>query len=195
MVFGMPRALFPALATDALTAVPASSATSTPRPYAGALVASLALRLDRPRPPAGARVVDRRGALGRRDRRLRLRARRSGSALLLLARRRARRTTSARSSADDPLAVDAGRAAGPRLRASSSRRSRARRALGNVEAGVVASLTSLRFSIVSGGVALRRRHLVIGLAVPALLSTTDDDATRCSGVTSSRAACTRSRRS
>ena len=29
--------------------------------------------------------------------------------------------------------------------------------LGNVEAGVVASLTSLRFSIVSGGAALRRR--------------------------------------
>ena len=30
--------------------------------------------------------------------------------------------------------------------------------LGNVEAGVVASLTSLRFSVVSGGVAVHRGH-------------------------------------
>ena len=42
-------------------------------------------------------------------------------------------------------------------------------ALGNVEAGVVASLTSLRFSIVSGGLACIVGTVVVALAVPALL--------------------------
>jgi MFS family permease len=42
-------------------------------------------------------------------------------------------------------------------------------ALGNVEAGVVASLTSLRFSIVSGGLACVAGTFVIALAVPALI--------------------------
>lgn len=41
--------------------------------------------------------------------------------------------------------------------------------LGNVEAGVVASLTSLRFSIVSGGVACIAGTVVIVAAIPALL--------------------------
>ena len=40
--------------------------------------------------------------------------------------------------------------------------------LGNVEAGVVASLTSLRFSIVSGGVLCVAGTVLIGLALPAL---------------------------
>lgn len=42
-------------------------------------------------------------------------------------------------------------------------------ALGNVEAGVVASLTSVRFSIVSGGLVCVAGTLAIALAVPALL--------------------------
>ena len=42
-------------------------------------------------------------------------------------------------------------------------------ALGNLEAGVVASLTSLRFSIVSGGVITVVGTIVIALALPALL--------------------------
>jgi hypothetical protein len=42
-------------------------------------------------------------------------------------------------------------------------------ALGNVEAGVVASLTSLRFSIVSGGLLCIAGTVAIALAVPALL--------------------------
>ena len=42
-------------------------------------------------------------------------------------------------------------------------------ALGNVEAGVVASLTSVRFSIVSGGVLCVVGTVVIALALPALL--------------------------
>ena len=43
-------------------------------------------------------------------------------------------------------------------------------ALGNVEAGLVASLTSVRFSIVSGGLPLRRSvRVVIALAVPAFI--------------------------
>jgi MFS family permease len=40
--------------------------------------------------------------------------------------------------------------------------------LGNLEAGVVASLTSLRFSVVSGGVLCVAGTIVIGLALPAL---------------------------
>jgi hypothetical protein len=42
-------------------------------------------------------------------------------------------------------------------------------ALGNVEAGVLASLTSVRFSIVSGGLACVAGTFVVALAVPALL--------------------------
>lgn len=42
-------------------------------------------------------------------------------------------------------------------------------ALGNVEAGVVASLVNLRFSIVSGGVACVAGTIVIALALPALV--------------------------
>ena len=42
-------------------------------------------------------------------------------------------------------------------------------ALGNVEAGLVASLTSLRFSIVSGGLACMAGTVAIALAVPALI--------------------------
>ena len=41
--------------------------------------------------------------------------------------------------------------------------------LGNVEAGIVASLTSVRFSVVSGGVACVAGTIVIALALPALL--------------------------
>ena len=41
--------------------------------------------------------------------------------------------------------------------------------LGNVEAGVVASLTSLRFSIVSGGIACVFGTFLVALAFPALL--------------------------
>jgi hypothetical protein len=41
--------------------------------------------------------------------------------------------------------------------------------LGNVEAGVVASLTSLRFSIVSGGILTVAGTILISLAFPALI--------------------------
>ena len=41
--------------------------------------------------------------------------------------------------------------------------------LGNVEAGVVASLTSLRFSIVSGGIACVIGTFLVAAAFPALL--------------------------
>jgi hypothetical protein len=40
--------------------------------------------------------------------------------------------------------------------------------LGNVEPGVVASLTSLRFSIVSGGILCVAGTIAIGLLLPAL---------------------------
>ena len=42
-------------------------------------------------------------------------------------------------------------------------------ALGNLEAGVVASLTSVRFSIVSGGLACVAGTVLVALAVPALI--------------------------
>jgi MFS family permease len=42
-------------------------------------------------------------------------------------------------------------------------------ALGNVEAGLVASLTSVRFSIVSGGLACVVGTFIVALAVPALI--------------------------
>jgi len=42
-------------------------------------------------------------------------------------------------------------------------------ALGNVEAGLVASLTSVRFSIVSGGLACVAGTFIVALAVPALI--------------------------
>jgi hypothetical protein len=41
--------------------------------------------------------------------------------------------------------------------------------LGNLEAGAVASLTSVRFSVVSGGVLCVVGGLLIGLAIPSLL--------------------------
>jgi ENTS family enterobactin (siderophore) exporter len=40
--------------------------------------------------------------------------------------------------------------------------------LGNVEAGALASLTSLRFSIVSGGIVCVAGTLLIGLLLPGL---------------------------
>ena len=64
-------------------------------------------------------------------------------------------------------------------------------ALGNVEAGLVASLTSLRFSIVSGGLACVGGTFVIALVVPALIRY--DAGLRGSRVTCSPAAFTRSR--
>ena len=42
-------------------------------------------------------------------------------------------------------------------------------ALGNLEAGVVASLASVRFSIVSGGLACIAGTMVVALLVPALI--------------------------
>jgi hypothetical protein len=42
-------------------------------------------------------------------------------------------------------------------------------ALGNVEAGIVASLTSLRFSVVSGGIACAAGALAILALLPDLL--------------------------
>jgi MFS family permease len=42
-------------------------------------------------------------------------------------------------------------------------------AIGNVEAGVLAELTSLRFSIVSGGLACMAGTVLIALAVPAFI--------------------------
>jgi hypothetical protein len=42
--------------------------------------------------------------------------------------------------------------------------------LGNLEAGAVASLTSLRFSIVSGGIACVAGCIALALFIPALIS-------------------------
>jgi hypothetical protein len=41
--------------------------------------------------------------------------------------------------------------------------------LGNLEAGALASLTSVRFSVVSGGIACVVGTLLLALAIPSLL--------------------------
>ena len=69
--------------------------------------------------------------------------------------------------------------------------------LGNVEAGVVASLTSLRFSIVSGGFLCVDRHGRRARALPGVaplrLEAGQARVTRAARVSSSRARCTTSR--
>ena len=50
--------------------------------------------------------------------------------------------------------------------------------LGNVEAGVVASLTSVRFSVVSGGSSRSPGRSLIALAIPSLLRYDAEEAKR-----------------
>ena len=167
MIFGMPMALFPAIATHRFTATRAVGYLYA-APYAGALVSSLALGLDAARAPAGARRRARGVGVGDRDRGVRLLARRSGRALLLLAVAGAADNISAVFRSTIMLSATPESMRG-RLTGIEFAQVASAPTLGNVEAGVVASLTSLRFSIVSGGVACVLGTFVVAAAFPALL--------------------------
>jgi hypothetical protein len=134
-------------------------------PYAGALASSLLSGWIGHVAPAGPDRRDRRGALGRGDRAF-------GFAEIALARAA---LLAAAGAADNVSAVLRGTilwtVTPDTLRAASRDRVRPGRrdaALGNVEAGVVASLTSVRFSIASGGLLCVIGTVVVALAVPGL---------------------------
>ena len=167
MIFGMPRALFPALALRRFHGGAGTLGLMYAAPYAGALVASLlsgwighvrrqGLIVAIAAALWGASIV----AFGF-----------AGSlwlALLFLA---------AAGAADNVSAVLRGAIVWNvtpdwirgRVSGIEFAQVAATPALGNVEAGVVASLTSLRFSIVSGGLACIAGTFLVVLAVPALI--------------------------
>jgi MFS family permease len=167
MIFGMPRALFPALALKRFHGGAGILGLIYAAPYAGALVASLlsgwighvrrqGLIVAIAAALWGAAIV----AFGF--------ASSLWVALLFLAAAGAADNVSAVlrgtilwTVTPDPIR---GRVSGIEFAQVASTP-----ALGNVEAGVVASLTSLRFSIVTGGLACIAGTFVIALAVPALL--------------------------
>jgi MFS family permease len=167
MVFGMPRALFPALALRRFHGGAGILGLMYAAPYAGALVASLlsgwighvrrqGLIVAVAAALWGAAIV----AFGF-----------AGSlwlALLFLAAAGAADNVSAvlRGTILWTVTPDhiRGRVSGIEFAQVASTP-----ALGNVEAGVVASLTSLRFSIVSGGLACIAGTVLVALAVPAVI--------------------------
>jgi MFS family permease len=167
MVFGMPRALFPALALNRFDGGAGILGLMYAAPYAGALAASLV--------SGWIGHVRRQGlivavaaalwgvaiaAFGFADS--------LWLALLLLAAAGAADNVSAvlRGTILWTVTPDSlrGRVSGIEFAQVA-----ATPALGNVEAGLVASLTSLRFSIVSGGIACVLGTVVVALAVPALI--------------------------
>jgi MFS family permease len=167
MVFGMPRALFPALALNRFHGGAGTLGVMYAAPYAGALLASLlsgwighvrrqGLIVAVAAALWGAAIV----AFGF--------AESLWLALLFLAAAGAADNVSAvlRGTILWTVTPDSlrGRLSGIEFAQVASTP-----ALGNVEAGVVASLTSLRFSIVSGGLLCIAGTVAIALAVPALL--------------------------
>ena len=156
MVFGMPSALFPALAEEQFGGGAATVGYLYAAPYAGALVCSLLSGWTTHVRRQGLAVLLAAGlwgvaiaAFGLVDS--------LGVALVLLAIAGGADLISAvfRSAILLSATTESmrGRLAGIEFAQVASAPT-----LGNVEAGVVASLTSLRFSVVSGGVAVRRRH-------------------------------------
>jgi MFS family permease len=166
MVFGMPMALFPAIATHRFHA-PASVGYLYAAPYAGALVSSLLSGWISHVRRQGLAVVLAASAWG-----IAITAfgfsRTLWAGLLLLA---------VAGAADDISAVfrtmimlsATPEAMRGRLTGIEFAQVAAAPTLGNVEAGVVASLTSLRFSIVSGGIACVIGTFLVAAAFPALL--------------------------
>jgi len=167
MVFGMPRALFPALAIGRFNGGAGVLGLMYAAPYAGALAASLVSGWIGHVRRQGL-VVAVAAALWGVAIALFGFAETLWLALLLLAAAGAADNVSAVlrgtilwTVTPDPLR---GRLSGIEFAQVA-----ATPALGNVEAGLVASLTSLRFSIVSGGLACVAGTFVIALAVPALI--------------------------
>jgi MFS family permease len=167
MVFGMPRALFPALALHRFNGGAGILGLMYAAPYAGALVASLlsgwighvrrqGLIVAIAAALWGVAIA----AFGFADS--------LWLALLLLAAAGAADNVSAVLRGTILWAVTPDSLRG-RVSGIEFAQVAATPALGSVEAGLVASLTSLRVSIVSGGVACVLGTVVIALAVPALI--------------------------
>lgn len=167
MVFGMPRALFPALALKRFHGGAGILGLMYAAPYAGALVASLLSGWIGHVRRQGLIVAVAAALWGAAIAAFGF----AGSlwlALLLLAAAGAADNVSAvlRGTILWTVTPDSlrGRLSGIEFAQVASTP-----ALGNVEAGLVASLTSLRFSIVSGGLACIAGTVLIALAVPALI--------------------------
>jgi MFS family permease len=166
MIFGMPRALFPALAVGRFHGGAAVVGLLFAAPYAGALASSLLsgplARVRR----QGLWVAVAAALWGAAIAGFGF-ARPLWLALLLLAAAGAADNVSAvlRSTILFTVTPDhlRGRMIGIEFAQVASTP-----ALGNLEAGVVASLTSVRFSIVSGGLACVAGSLLVALLVPAL---------------------------
>ena len=166
MVFGMPSALFPAIA-EKLGGGPQTLGLLFAAPYAGALAASVASGWTSRVRRQGLGVFVAAGLWGAAIAGFGL-AETIWLALVMLALAGAADFVSAvlRSTILLTVTPDGlrGRVSGIELAQVASAP-----ALGNVEAGVLASLTSLRFSIVSGGVVCVAGTLLCALAFPALL--------------------------
>jgi MFS family permease len=166
MVFGMPMALFPAIASHRFHA-PASVGYLYAAPYAGALAASLASGWIPHVRRQGLAVAVAASAWG-------IAIAAFGFAhtlwlgLFLLALAGAADEISAVFRSTIMLSATPEAMRG-RLTGIEFAQVASAPTLGNVEAGVVASLTSLRFSIVSGGIACVGGTLLVCLAFPALL--------------------------
>ncbi len=159
-------------------------------PAAGALARVARLRLGRARAPPGTRGRPRGLGLGSRDHRLR-RSRTALAGARLLALAGFADEVSAIFRTTMLLALTPDRLRG-RLIGIEFMQVASAPTLGNLEAGVVASATSLRFSIASGGILCIAGTLVTCARVPALVRY-DAKAVPTLGVTSSPARCTRSR--
>lgn len=167
MIFGMPQALFPAIAAEYFDGGARVVGFLYAAPYAGALLASLLSgwigHVRRQGVAVAAAIVVWGGAIAAFGFSTALWL---GIAMLVLAGAADAisaflRTTILFSNTPDSMR---GRMSGIELAQVAGTP-----ALGNVEAGVVASLTSLRFSVVSGGVACALGAAAILLAIPALL--------------------------
>jgi MFS family permease len=167
MVFGMPRALFPALALNRFNGGAGILGLMYAAPYAGALVSSLLSGWIGHVRRQGLVVAVAAALWGVAITAFGF----AGSlwaALLLLAAAGAADNVSAVVRGTILWTVTPDRIRG-RVSGIEFAQVAATPALGNVEAGVVASLTSLRFSIVSGGLACIAGTVVVALAVPALI--------------------------
>jgi MFS family permease len=166
MIFGMPMALFPAIATHRFHA-PASVGYLYAAPYAGALVSSLASGWIPHVHRQGLAVVVAASAWGVAIAAFGF-SQTLWAGLVLLALAGAADNISAVFRATIMLSATPESMRG-RLTGIEFAQVASAPTLGNVEAGVVASLTSLRFSIVSGGVACVIGTFLVAAAFPALL--------------------------
>jgi MFS family permease len=165
MVFGMPRALFPALAIERFHGGAGTLGLLYAAPYAGALVSSLLSGWIGHVRRQGLIVAVAAALWGAAIAAFGF-AETFWLALLLLAAAGAADNVSAVLRGTILWTVTPDELRG-RVSGIEFAQVAATPALGNVEAGLVASLTSLRFSIVSGGLLCVAGTVVIALAVPA----------------------------